>query len=45
MVEELSEKERACLEHARRAQAMGISFAEYCRGRDLKVNQWYLPSY
>ncbi len=41
MVGVLSEKERACVEHARQAQALGISFAEYCRQRDLKVNQWY----
>lgn len=41
VVDVLSEKERACLEHARRAQALGISFAEYCRQRGLKVNQWY----
>jgi hypothetical protein len=41
IVDELSEKERACLEHHRRAQTLGISFAEYCRERDLKVNQWY----
>jgi hypothetical protein len=37
----LSEKERACLAHHRQAQALGISFAEYCRERDLRVNQWY----
>jgi len=37
----LSEKERACLAHHRQAQALGISFAEYCREHDLKVNQWY----
>lgn len=37
----LSEKERACLAHDRQARALGISFAEYCRERDLKVNQWY----
>ena len=41
IVDELSEKERACLAHHRQAQALGISFAEYCRERDLKVNQWY----
>lgn len=41
VVDELSEKERACLEHHRRSQALGISFAEYCRQRDLKVNKWY----
>ena len=41
IVDDLSEKERACLAHHRQAQALGISFAEYCRERDLKVNQWY----
>ena len=41
IVENLSEKERACLAHHRQAQALGISFAEYCRQRDLRVNQWY----
>lgn len=41
IIEELSEKERACLAHDRQAQAQGMSFAEYCRARDLKVNQWY----
>jgi hypothetical protein len=25
----------------RQVQALGISFAKYCRERDLKVNQWY----
>jgi hypothetical protein len=41
VVDVLSEKERACLAHARQAQKLGVSFAEYCRQRDLKVNQWY----
>lgn len=41
IVDALSEKERACLAHARQAQKLGMSFAEYCRQRDLKVNQWY----
>lgn len=41
IVDELSEQEQACLTHARRAQAMGISFAEYCRREDLKVKHWY----
>jgi hypothetical protein len=41
VVDGLSEKEQACLAHHRQAQALGISFAEYCRERDLKVNQWY----
>lgn len=41
VVDGLSEKEQTCLAHHRQAQALGISFAEYCRERDLKVNQWY----
>lgn len=41
IVDELSEKERACLKHDRQARTLGIGFAEYCRERDLKVNQWY----
>lgn len=41
IVEDLSEKERACLAHHRQAQALGMGFAQYCRERDLKVNQWY----
>ena len=41
MVDGLSEKEQACLTHARRAQSMGLSFAEYCRRADLKVERWY----
>lgn len=41
IVGDLSEKERACLEHHRQAQEFGISFAEYCRQRGLQVNQWY----
>lgn len=40
-VENLNERERACLAHVRQAQALGLSFAEYCRQRDLKINQWY----
>lgn len=37
----LNEKERVCLEHVRQAEALGLSFSEYCRQRGLKVNQWY----
>ena len=32
-VENLTERERACLEHLRQAQELGLSFAEYCRQR------------
>lgn len=41
VIDALSEKERACLAYDRPARAQGVSFAEYCRARDLKVNQWY----
>ena len=40
-VENLSERERACLEHVRQAQELGVSFAEYCRSFGLNVNGWY----
>lgn len=40
-VENLSERERACLEHVRQAEALRLSFSEYCRQKDLKFNQWY----
>lgn len=38
---ELSEKERACLEHLRQAREQGKSFSQYCREQDLPHNQWY----
>jgi hypothetical protein len=41
MVKDLSEQERACLEHLRQAQALGLTFSEYCRERDLRIHQWY----
>lgn len=40
-VENLSDRERACLEHLRQAQELGLSFSQYCRERDLKINQFY----
>lgn len=40
-VENLTERERACLEHLRQAQELGLSFAEYCRQRNLRANPWY----
>ena len=40
-VESLSERERACLEHLRQAQELGVSYAEYCRSFDLNVTEWY----
>jgi hypothetical protein len=38
---ELSEKERACLEHLRQAREQGKSFSQYCREQNLSHNQWY----
>lgn len=40
-IENLNERERVCLEHVRQADALGLSFAEYCRQKDLNFNQWY----
>lgn len=40
-VENLSDQQRACLEHLRQAQELGVSFSQYCRQRDLKHDQWY----
>lgn len=40
-VENLTEKERAYLEHLEQAQWQGVSFAEYCRQKGLPVNPWY----
>jgi hypothetical protein len=37
----LTELERACLEHLRQAQEQGLSFAKYCRQRNLRANAWY----
>lgn len=37
----LNERERACLEHVRQAQALKVSFSEYCRQKGLQANQWY----
>jgi hypothetical protein len=41
MAETLSEREEKCLEHAKRARELGVSFAEFCRRFDLNVNTWY----
>lgn len=40
-VEALSERERACLDHLKQAQDLGVSFAEYCRSFELNVTEWY----
>ena len=41
IAENLTERERACLEHLRQAEELQVSFAEYCRGFQLNVNEWY----
>lgn len=41
VVESLSERERTCLDHLRQAQELGVSYAEFCRGFDLNVVEWY----
>jgi hypothetical protein len=40
-VENLSEKERAYLEHLQQAQKLGVSFAQYCRQKGLASKPWY----
>ena len=37
----LTEKERAYLEHSRQAQELGVSFAEYCRQQGMPISPWY----
>ena len=39
-LEALSERERACLAHLEEAKELGLSFARYCREKDLSVYQW-----
>ena len=39
--EKLTERERACVDHFRRAAEGGGSFAEYCRANGLKANEWH----
>jgi transposase len=41
MAENLTERERACLEHLRQAEELQVSFAEYCQSFQLNVNEWY----
>jgi hypothetical protein len=41
MVEALSDRERACLEHFRQAQELKVTFSQYCRERNLSVHQCY----
>ena len=40
-IEELSERERACLTHVREAQRQKLSFSAYCRRQDLNIHQWH----
>lgn len=37
----LSERERAYLEHARQGRELGVSFAAYCRQKGLPITPWY----
>lgn len=39
IIDALSERERACLEHLRQAQELGVTFSQYCRDRDLPMNR------
>lgn len=39
--EKLTERERTCVEHFRQAAECGGSFAEYCRAKGLKANEWH----
>lgn len=39
--EQLTERERECVQHFREARERGVSFAEYCRAVGLKANEWH----
>jgi hypothetical protein len=41
IVDALSEKERAYLEHLQQAQKLEVSFAQYCRQKGLARKPWY----
>ena len=41
IVDALSERERAYLEHLQQAQKLGVSFARYCRQKGLASKPWY----
>ena len=41
IVDTLSERERAYLEHLQQAQKLGVSFARYCRQKGLASKPWY----
>jgi len=37
----LTERQQKCLEYAKQAGELGVSFAEFCRSHDLHLNTWY----
>jgi hypothetical protein len=37
----LTERQQKCLEYAKQAQELRVSFAEFCRSHDLNLNTWY----
>jgi len=37
----LTERERECLKHIRRAREREVSFAQYCRSIGLMANEWH----
>jgi hypothetical protein len=39
-LEELNERERACLGHLEQAKKLGLSFSRYCREKELSLGQW-----
>lgn len=39
--EKLTGREQECLEHFRQAREQGVRFAEYCRSRGLRANEWH----
>src|ERR1700732_4494551 len=39
-LEELNERERACLGHLEQAKRLGVSFSRYCREKELSLHQW-----
>ena len=41
LTENLSERERAYLEHVKQARELGASFSEYCKSFGLDVREWY----
>ncbi len=39
-LEALSERERECLAYLEEAKRLGVSFAKYCRKKELSAHQW-----